>query len=161
MCYGPKANCLARIITLLLFLVLPSITSAAGAAFGPRAGYDFDTDKLVVGAEAEFGRVLQQFRFAPSVDLELGDNTLTALNGDLRLYLFNLPETGLRFYGSAGPTLVFGSRGKRDTQTELGLSLVAGVRIPMKGKSHYNLEARFGLGDIPDLKLMLAILFGS
>lgn len=154
-----KVNFTAGAITLLLFLVLPSISLGAGAALGPRAGYDFDSDKFVVGAEAEFGKVLQQFRFAPSLDFELGDNSATALNGDFRLYLFNLPESGLRFYGSVGPTVLFASPKNGDTNTEIGLSLVAGVKIPMKGANRYNLETRFGFGDIPDLKLMLSILF--
>lgn len=160
MCFGPKSVQVFGAISLLLLLILPSISLGAGAALGPRAGYDFDSDKFVVGGEAEFGRVLQQFRFAPSVDLELGDNTKTALNADFRLYLFNLPESSLRFYGSAGPTVLFASSDNGDTKTELGLSLVAGVKIPMKGANRYNLETRFGFGDIPDLKLMFAVIFG-
>jgi hypothetical protein len=94
------------------------------------------------------------------LDFELGDNTVTVLNSDFRLYLFNLPETGLHFYGSAGPTLVLDSPGKGDNGIEIGLSLVAGMKIPMKKENRYNLEIRFGIGDIPDLKLMLGILFG-
>jgi hypothetical protein len=141
------------IIFLVLIWLLPS-SAGADSAIGPRAGYDFDTDNLVLGAEAELGRAFQSFRFAPSVDFELGDNTVTALNSDFRLYLFYLPETGLHFYGSVGPTLVLNS------QTEIGLSLVAGVKIPMQRQKRYNLELRFGIGDIPDLKLMMSILFG-
>jgi hypothetical protein len=143
----------AVIVLMVLSAVLPS-SAGAGAAIGPRVGYDFDTDNLVLGAEAELGRVFQSFRFAPSLDFELGDNSVTVLNSDFRLYLFNLPETGLHFYGSVGPTVVL------DNQTEIGLSLVAGMKIPMKRENRYNLELRFGIGDIPDLKLMLGILFG-
>ena len=106
------------------------------------------------------GRAFQNFRLAPSLDFELGDNSLTALNADFRSYLFHLPETGLHFYGSAGPSLFLASAGKGDSRTELGLSLVAGVKIPMKKLRQYNLEIRFGIGDIPDLKLMFSLLFG-
>lgn len=149
----------AVIVFLILFAVLPS-SADAGAAIGPRAGYDFDTDNFVLGVETELGRAFQNFLFAPSLDFELGDNTITALNADFRLYLFHLPKTGLHFYGSAGPTVLLDSPGQGDSQTEIGLSLVAGVKIPMQGQKRYNLEARFGLGDIPDLKVMLGILFG-
>lgn len=144
----------AAVICLLCIAALPSATFA-GNAIGPRGGYDFDSDHLVLGAEAEIGRVLESFRFAPSVDFELGDNSFTALNGDLRLYLFHLPESGLQFYGSAGPTLLL-----NNSDTELGLSLVAGLKVPMKSDNRYNIEARFGIGDIPDLKLMVTVLFG-
>ena len=147
------------IVFLILFAVLP-FSASAGAVIGPRAGYDFDSENFVLGAEAEFGQVLQSFKFAPGVDFEFGDNSITAFNADLRLYLFNLPETGPRFYGSAGPTVLLDSRGAGDTQTEIGLSFVAGTRIPMKGQKRDHLEARFGIGDISELKVMLAVLFG-
>lgn len=143
-----------------LFALLPCSTYGS-SAIGPRIGVNFDNDNFTLGAQAELGRVLQTARFAPSLDFDLGDNnTTTALNFDCRWYLFRLPETGLFFYGSAGPTIVFDSPAKGDSQTEIGLSLVAGVKIPMKGQNRYNLEARFGFGDIPDLKLMFGILFG-
>jgi hypothetical protein len=130
------------------------------SAIGPRIGMNLDSDEFIVGAEAEFGRVFESFRFAPSLDFELGDNTTTAFNSDFRLYLFNLPETGLRFYGSVGPTVIFDSPEEGESQTEIGLSLVAGLKIPMKGHSRYQLEARFGFGEIPDLKVMFGVLFG-
>ncbi len=142
------------ILPLILLILLPPILFA-GPAIGPRGGYDFDTDNIVLGAEAELGRAFQDFYLAPSLDLEPGDNTITAINADFRLYLFRLPETGLRFYGSAGPTLLTGNG-----NTELGLSLVAGMKIPMNGNKRYNLETRFGVGDVPNFKLMLSILFG-
>lgn len=150
---------LIRITIVIIIAALP-FTARGGTAIGPRIGMNFDSDQFTIGAQAELGRVLQTARFAPSLDLDIGDNTMTALNFDFRWYLFRLPETGLFFYGSAGPTIIFGSWGKGDSQGEIGLSLVAGVKIPMKGKNRYNLEARFGIGDIPELKVMFGILFG-
>ncbi len=150
----------ARMGLVILIAALP-LSASGSSAIGPRVGINFDSDKFTIGAQAELGRVLQTARFAPSLDLDLGDNnTMTALNFDFRWYLFPLPETGLFLYGSAGPTIVLDSPGKGGTQSEIGLSLVAGVKIPMKGKNRYNLEVRFGFGDIPDLKVMFGILFG-
>ncbi len=148
----------AGILVLILIVLLP-VTASAGKAIGPRAGYDFDSDNLVIGVEAELGRAFQNFRFAPSLDFGLGDHSTTVLNADFRLYLFHLPETGLHFYGSAGPTILLNSKSK-DGQSEIGFSLVAGLKIPMKGMKRYNLETRFGYGDIPKFKLMLTLLFG-
>ena len=142
-------------IGLVILLVIAPSSVRGSSAIGPRVGVNIDSDKLVIGAEAELGRAFQNFRFAPSLDFELGDNTATVLNSDFRLYLFNLPESGLRFYGSAGPAVVMGN-----SQVEIGFSLVAGVKIPMKGKKRYNLETRFGFGEIPSLKVMFSILFG-
>jgi len=154
---SPAAFVLAAGLAAMIMAI--PLNARADMAIGPRAGLDFDSDDLVIGAEAELGRVFGEFRFAPSVDFEFTDNTTTALNSDFRLYLFNLPETGLRFYGSAGPTVFFYSAGGGN-HTEVGLSLVAGLSIPMKGSSRYNVETRFGFGDIPDFKATFGILFG-
>jgi hypothetical protein len=147
-------------LVLLSLLVSSPSSAKAGNAIGPRAGYECDSDRFVLGVEAELGRAFQDFRFAPSLDFELGDNSITAFNADFRLYLFRLPETGLRFYGSVGPTILLSSFEGKNDRSRIGLSLVAGMKIPMKNNRRYNLEARFGFGDIPELKLMVAVLFG-
>ena len=149
---------LSEILIVFGILTLVPATLKAGpvrAALGVRAGLSQNPDQFVVGAQAEVGS-LGLATIAPSIDLGFGDNSdLTAANLDLRWYLFPLPETGIQFYAAAGPTAVFAN-----SQSDVGLSLTAGAKIPMKGKGRYNLEARFGIGDIPDLKVMLGILFG-
>ena len=76
------------------------------------------------------------------------------MNADLRFYLIPLPETGIRFYGAAGPTLML------SPDTELGLSLILGLHIPMKSTRRYNVEYRWGIGDIPDHKIAVTVMFG-
>ncbi|MCH7948650.1 MAG: hypothetical protein IIC66_12720, partial [candidate division Zixibacteria bacterium] len=107
--------------------------------------------------QGEFGRFAGTAVFAPSIDFSLGGDG-TAANFDLRWYLLPLPKSGLTFYGAAGPTLFFASG--KGASTEVGLSLTAGMKIPMRGGNKYNFEARFGIGDIPDLRIMFGILFG-
>ena len=149
---------LAGILLAFGFLTLvPAAPKAApvGPALGIRAGFSRNPDQFVIGAQAELGS-LGLATIAPSIDLGLGDGSdVTAANLDLRWYLFPLPQTGIQFYAAAGPTAVFAN-----SQSEIGLSLTAGAKIPMKGTGRYNVEARFGIGDIPDLKVMLGILFG-
>ena len=149
------------IYTVALALACCAATNASAKnSFGVRGGFASTPDQFVVGGQAELGRALQTARFAPSVDVGLGSNlTAWTFNADFRWYLFNLPESGLKFYGAAGPTLLLASVKNAASDSNLGLSLVGGVRIPMKGGRRYNLEARFGVGDIPDFKLMLGILF--
>jgi len=140
-----------------IFILVPAVSKAApvGAALGIRAGFSQKPDQFVVGAQAELGK-LGMATIAPSVDLGFGDGTeLTAVNLDFRWYLFPLPQTGIHFYAAAGPTAVF-----VNSESDVGSSLTAGAKIAMKGNGRYNLEARFGIGDIPDLKILLGILFG-
>lgn len=152
------ANSLIAIVIVLVFA--SPVSSGSGYGLGARAGWSTGPDQFVLGVQGEFGRVLQTARFVPSVDFSLGDNKVTAINADFRWYLFPLPETGMYIYGAAGPTLILASAGQGNTNSDIGLSLTAGLKIPMKGGNRYNVEARFGFGDVPEFKLMLAVLFG-
>ena len=152
-----KKRLLGILLGFGILTLVPAVLKAGPvrAALGVRAGASQNPDQFVIGAQAEVGS-LGLATIAPSIDLGFGDGSdLTAANLDLRWYLFPLPETGIQFYAAAGPTAVFAN-----SQIDVGLSLTAGAKIPMKGKGRYNLEARFGIGDIPDLKVMLGILFG-
>jgi hypothetical protein len=142
---------------LFMFLVLFAAERAAAQsspALGVRGGLSRSPDKGYLGLQTEFGEVFYGAHLAPSFDFLLSDRSMTVVNGDLRWYLFPLPETGIRFYGAAGPALVL------SPDTKLAFSLTAGVHIPMKYQRRYNLEVRFGFGDVSDLKLGVTILFG-
>lgn len=140
---------------LILALAAPAFAGVIPGV-GIRGGFNQNPDQFVIGGMLELGSALGPASLVPSVDFGFGDNAdLTAANLDLRFYLFPLPQTGIKFYGAAGPTAVFAN-----SQSEIGLSLVAGAKIAMKAKSRYNIEARFGVGDIPDLKIILGVLFG-
>jgi len=139
--------------------VLAALTAGSEArsgrdGLGLRAGLTTEPDQFVIGVQAEFGPVLSSGYLVPSLDLGLEDRTTVLANIDLRFYLIPLPETGIYFYGSAGPTVVL------SPESDLGLSLTAGIHIPMKNRRRYNVEVRFGLGDVPDLKIMAALMFG-
>ena len=156
------------ILMALIFLVLSLPVEAQNKnktkgrsknySLGARIGIDNSASQFLIGGQGEFGRVAGSAVLAPSLDFSLGGDG-TAANLDLRWYLLPLPESGLTFYGAAGPTLFFTS-GKGASSTEFGLSLTAGMKIPMRGGNKYNFEVRFGLGDIPDLRFMFGILFG-
>lgn len=148
---------------IVVVCLLPLLAGAAGIkrveaqsmpALGLRAGASRGPDHAYFGLQTELGTVLGSPRFAPSLDVGLGDTSVTILNADLRWYLLPLPETGLRVYGAAGPGLVL------SPDTDLGLNLTAGMHIPMKGGRRYNVEFRFGFGDVPDLKIGMGLVFG-
>ena len=128
--------------------------AVADSALGPRLGLSGSQDDFFLGIQGEFGPLLGTGTLVPSLDFTLGDRSSTALNADFRFYLIPLPETGLRFYGAAGPTLMV------SPDTELGLSLVLGLHIPMKSTRRYNVEYRWGVGDIPDHKIGVTVMFG-
>ena len=77
-----------------------------------------------------------------------------ALNGDLRWELLPVFDSGTSIYGKAGPTLIFA-----DKSNEIGLSLSIGADIGLRSGRSLLFEWRFGLGDIPESKLGVALMF--
>lgn len=141
-------------IPLILSLLLAAPTAQATSAIGARAGVNDSGNDLYLGAQMEFMAKFGAFSLVPGFDFGPGTDAPSVANADLRLYLIPLPETGLRFYAGAGPTMMLSG------DLELGLSLTAGINIPMKGSRRYNVEYRWGLGDIPDHKFGVAVMFG-
>lgn len=147
-------------IATVLVLIANTTNAVTGTSLGPMIVLDSNSDAISIGASAETKSFLSNAKLAPSIDFSLGDNSVTTLNMDLRWYLIPLPNTGLKFYGSAGPTLLFRDGPKGDSNSELGITLSAGVRISTLTKTSYLFEARFGFGDLPDTRFSFAMLFG-
>ncbi len=132
------------------------------SSYGVRAGFGLDPDQFVIGAQAEMGQFAKVFRFAPSVDAGFGDNfTTVAFNADLRMDLVPLPKSGVVLYVDLGPTLSWIDHKDFDSDTEVGMSLAAGLHLPMGRSNTYNVEARFGFGDIPEFRMLLGVYFGG
>lgn len=134
---------------------------AARNGYGIRAGFGLNPDQFVVGAQTLLGEALRILRFAPSFDFGVGDSQTTyALNGDFTLQL-PLPRARSQLYLGAGPALVVWNPDGGGADTEVGLNVLGGVRLATHGRTVYTVEARFGVGDAPDFRLLLGVLFGS
>lgn len=160
-----KGNCTKLILTIICAFCLLGISDvlAAGANFGlgARAGYSSNPDQFVIGGQGVFGKLWERVRITPSVDFGFGNDVKTvALNFDGTIDLISPPGAKVVFYGGAGPDVAIYSPDVGDSQTELGVSLIAGMKIPAIASNYYNLEARFGFGDIPDFKILFGYMFG-
>jgi hypothetical protein len=132
-----------------------------GRAFGFRIGYGTDPDQFVVGLQADLGRAYSRLHFVPSFDLGFGDDMTTAsLNGDFKFFM-PLPKSTVVFYALAGPTLTHWVLDELDDDTEVGISLGFGARVEFGDSGWYNLETRFGVGDIPEFRILAGLLFGK
>ena len=88
-------------------------------------------------------------QFTPGLDIGFGENLTTyAGNFDFRVIRLRLPESGVALYGAVGPTLFVTDPDAHGSQTEAGLTVAAGMQIPMGRTGHYVLEVRFGFGRI-------------
>lgn len=160
---------MAALLTFLIGFASPANAQDEAAVergpnhgFGVRTGLGLDPDQWVIGAQAVLGRSLGIFRMSPSFDAGFGDGVSTyALNLDLTLN-GTLPGSRSQLYAGAGPAIVhWDISGADESDLEVGLNLLGGFRLATKGTTQYTLEARFGLSDAPDFRLLVGVLFGS
>ena len=147
--------------TALVVLALVAVASAPRPAhagpfgFGPRVGFSTGPDQFVAG----LGLVRplgQRIEIAPSLDFGFGADAFTAaLNGDVRVNV--ALESKLKPYVGFGVTwfTVNPDADGVDTYDEVGGSLQGGIWINRGHWPEFNIEARVGLGDVPDFKAML------
>ncbi len=135
---------------------------SAKKAFGVRSGYGSGPDQFVLGAQATLGKTLKVLQLAPSIDIGFGDGmTSYLMNMDFRLLSLSPPKTSSRIYAGFGGSLAVYDQSAGGADTEIGVSLIAGVTLPMGGKNDYTLEVRAGHGDMPDFRILFGILMGS
>jgi hypothetical protein len=159
---------LRRLLVVGALALLPVVAHAAPpvvTAFGPRAGASVDPDQLFVGGQLSLQEFAPNWSFDPSLELGFGDDlTDIAFNLDA-FYHLRLKGSDWRPYLGAGLGVnfiswdaPFGTRDRSDT--EVGLNAVAGFTIPAGSGDHWFTELRFGIGDIPTLKIVGGYNFG-
>ena len=110
---------------------------------GPRVSYQFDLEKLGVGAQFS-APIIQYLEFYPSVDyFFVSDGSFWSLNADLK---YRIAAASVRWlYLGAGLNLArAGGGGESDTRA--GLNAFAGAES-LKGRIHPFGEFRFTAGD--------------
>lgn len=156
-----KTFAIGLLVSVLVIGAGATAGDSPNKSYGLHGGFGLTPDQAVFGVQSELGRV-KMARFAPSVDFGFGDNVTTiALNADVRLHI-SPPKSGSAIYIGGGPTLaVINPKGPVGSDTEIGLSLTGGLKVPMGANNAYTLEGRLGLGDIPDFRLLIGVLFGG
>jgi hypothetical protein len=146
---------LAVLITLSATTLLAQESGSKGASglgFGLKAGFGLSPTQFVLGGQVSLGKSLGIFRVVPNAHVGIGDNTTFDVNVDF-LARFIAQDSNFGFYGGASPTLVFGDN------TNFGGNVVVGLQLPVIPNRATNLEARIGLGKVPDFRLLFAIIF--
>jgi hypothetical protein len=159
---------LRRMLVAVALALLPLVAHAAPpavTAFGPRAGVSIGPDQFVVGGQLSLQEFAPNWSFDPNLELGFGDNqTVFAFNLDAYYHM--------RLSGSDWQPYVGGGLGvdviswdapfhvRDESNTEVGLNLVAGFNVPAGSGDHWFTELRFGVGGIPDLKIIGGYNFG-
>jgi len=127
-------------------------------AWGPRVGFSTGPDQFLIGGQLDFSDVAPNIGFVPNLDIGFGDHVTTFdLNADLH-YMFTLRDSPWRPYVGAGVGITFSNFSSDvggDSETDVGGSLIVGATAPTKRGSRFFSEAKLGLGDIADFKLLV------
>src|SRR4029453_1376935 len=134
--------------------------NAVVGGWGPRIGFSASPDQFVFGGQLIIGEVAPDITFDPSLEFGFGDDlTIISLNGDLH-YHFAIQGSQWRPYAGAGLTVSFVSFDAPpgvddDSDTEFGGSLILGAGVPTSAGNRFFAELKAGLGDVPDVKVMV------
>jgi hypothetical protein len=149
---------------LLVLGLLCAASAHAGTAvvggLGPRVGFSTDPDQIVFGGQLIIGEIAPSLTFDPDVEFGFGDDvTVVALNLDLH-YHFAIQGSSWRPYVGAGAGINFIEVDvpppfEDVSDTEVGGNLIIGAGVPTTAGNRFFGEMKLGLGDIPDLKLLV------
>jgi hypothetical protein len=145
------------LLALSLCAFLPAAASAQlRTGIGPRVGVSIGPDQLLLGGQAIIGEIAPNLTFDPSLELGFGDDVTTfAANFDLH-YHFDIENVTWRPYAGFGADIVvFEPDGPGDGDTEVGGGLIIGAGAPTSSGNRFFGEMKFGLGDVPDLKIVV------
>jgi len=126
--------------------------ASSGTGFGVKVGFGIDPGQFVGGLQYALGENLGIFRMVPNAHVGIGNETTFDVNMDFLLRLL-LADSNVAFYGGAAPSLFFGNN------THFGGNLIVGTQLPLSTTRATNVEARFGLGKVPDFRLLVTFLF--
>lgn len=128
--------------------------------WGPRVGFSSSPDQFVIGGQMDFREISRGLAISPNLEFGMGDDmTWTAVNADLKHH-FTVQGASWRPYLGGGLSVNFWNWSSTfpgvpdESGTEMGANLVFGAVVPTHSGSRFFTEARVGLGDIPDLKIM-------
>lgn len=157
-----------RTIRLLLFAAVLGTTPslAFGQSYfadevgyrgwGPRLGLSLNPDQVHFGAHLDFGQFADHVRLQPNLELGFGEDVkLFTINAEAA-YRFNSrwelwsPYLG----GGLGANIKSMDVGdSNESQTDIGVNLLAGVEKGLSNGDRFFLEGKVSLNDVPDFKV--------
>lgn len=157
-----RAITLAALCAAAILAFAPRPAAAQGimaSGIGPRVGFSADPDQLVVGGQLTFAEVAPNLSFDPNLEIGLGDDLLLfGFNFDLH-YHFET-NTTWRPYLGGGVGINYidfddDRFGNADSDTEVGGQVILGAGAPTRSGNRFFGELKLGLGDVPDLKMLV------
>jgi hypothetical protein len=157
-------------------IILMALTLAPGAAraaresdpgsdigfrgWGPRLGVSINPDQFHFGAHLDFGNFARHVRFQPNIELGLGDHvTLLTINAEAAYRFLSSWEVWTPYLGGGLGVNVKSFNNSNNSETDLGVNVLAGIEKGLSSGDRFFLEAKFSLNDVPDAKVTVGWTF--
>ena len=148
------------IMTLAILVLLPAVARAGPFTYyGPHIGFGQGPDQTVIGGQLQWNGVAPRMAFVPGIDYGFNDiSSVMTLNGDFHYQLSH--ETAWQPYLGLGAEVnvwheTTGRTNRDETTTETGGHLIIGAATRNRTGGRFFTELKLGLGDAPDMKLLL------
>lgn len=142
--------------TVACLALVASAAPAYAQSGGVRAGASVNPDQFYFGGHLETDALVDRLHLRPNVEVGVGDDVTTvAVNLEV-VYKVPLRKTPWTFYGGGGPAINYYNRDERGSNTEGGMTLLAGL----EHAEGLFLEVKVGAWDSPDLKFGIGYVFG-
>lgn len=154
-----RSTVLLSALCAALLLAAVARPSFAETSAGLRVGLSVDPDQVLVGGQVNLDALSDHVYIVPSAEAGFGDDAFTlSFNGDVQ-YRFDV-QGSVRPYAGGGLTLFYYNLDdNRGDDTELGVAVLGGLFFGEAGGNPMFVEAKAGLSDIPDWKIMFGINF--
>ena len=139
-------------------LVFALARPAGAAGFGPRFGLSIDPDQVHGGLTFHVADLSRQVWFVPSFEVGAGDDILGVAGNMDFFYVFRQSAGHWRPYLGGGPGIFFWDADGYDSQTDVGMNFVGGMRTLTRSGAFFG-EMRLGLVDAPDVKFTIGWMF--
>ena len=126
---------------------------------GIRAGATLDPDQFHLGVHIKTLEIAPHFRGQPNVELGFGSGfTVLSFNPEL-IYSFEIDNPVQPYAGWGVGFSIADNRNVNKSSFQVGINVLGGIEIPVSKRRSLLSEVKFGLGDIPDVKLTFGMTF--
>ena len=145
------------IMTLAMLVLLPAAASAGPFTYyGPHIGFGQGPDQTVIGGQLQWNGVAPRMAFVPGVDYGFNDvSSVLTLNGDFH-YNLSYSTAWQPYVGLGAEVNIWHDNGSGDpSTTQTGGHLIVGAATRNRTGGRFFSELKLGLGDSPEMKLLL------
>ena len=141
----------------------PAAAEMGFYGWGPRLGAGDDPDQVLFGLHQDFGEIVENLRFQPSLDVGFGDDH-TLVSGVVPVHYRFPGDAKTTPYLGGGLVLAWIDRdppGRRgdDSDFEIAPIFVAGIEWRARRAADVLLELQLPGGDVHDAKLLVGWMF--